>query len=74
MINDNVPTIKKPVNVQGFGLNPYRKSSILFLCDRTRCKNCSELCNHTSDITYAKNKTKVMKFEKLLGMYMEIEE
>lgn len=29
---------------------------ILYLCDGKRCEKCSEYCNHTSDISYAKNK------------------
>lgn len=52
----------------------------LFLCDQTRCEKCSGKimpdigCKHTSDITYAKNKTKVMRFEKIMGFYFEVEE
>lgn len=52
-----------------------RKSSILFLCNQKRCENCSGECKHTSDVTYAKNKTKVMKFKKEFGeIYFEVEE
>lgn len=29
---------------------------ILYLCDGKRCEKCSENCNHTSDISHAKNK------------------
>ena len=50
-----------------------RKSSILFLCNQKRCENCSGGCKHTSDVTYAKNKTKVMKFKKEFGeIYVEV--
>ena len=32
-------------------------------------------CKHTSDVTYAKNKAKVMKFKKEFGeIYVEVEE
>ena len=57
-----------------------RKSSILFLCNQKRCENCSgkimpDGCKHTSDVTYAKNKAKVMKFKKEFGeIYVEVEE
>lgn len=30
-------------------------ADIFYLCDRTKCKECSNLCNHTTDIRFAKN-------------------
>lgn len=32
---------------------PEKRIDLLYLCDGKACKNCSEYCHHTSDITHA---------------------
>ena len=31
------------------------KRTILYICDRTKCKNCTPDCKHTTDIKHAKH-------------------
>lgn len=37
-------------------LREHNGINILYLCDRKRCKNCSDVCKHTSDISHAIHK------------------
>lgn len=46
----------------------YNDKRVLYLCEGGQCKNCSNECNHTTDIEHAKN------FNKEFGVYVEKEE
>ena len=42
---------------------------IAYICDRKKCKNCSDICNHTTDINHAVNFK-----EEAADVWMELEE
>lgn len=31
--------------------------NVLYICNRQKCSNCSDECNHTTDVRFAKNFT-----------------
>lgn len=63
------------------GCFPYGRSAVmkvektkLYICDRQRCKNCHDVCRHTTDIEHAKNADYERRFREEHEMLIEIDE
>lgn len=51
-----------------------KETTKLYICDRQRCKNCHDVCRHTTDIEHAKNNENERRFREEHGMLIEIDE